>query len=141
MGEHEATVSTHISDAIGAFIYMFKDKYLALLNDHMKVFAFMLGNNGIDIQKRAILYILCDVIEHCPPKSFRNMLVFLRDNFVKAASSPDVCVRQAGIYALGKLVEKFGNSIGLPMNEVLQMCFAQFTDTRFKDADDVDDVQ
>jgi len=48
-----------------------------------------------------------------------------------------------GIYALGLLFEKTSGAVTpvLPPNDVLKHCFAQFTDSRFTDADDIDDIQ
>jgi len=138
--EQEAQLSTHISDAIGSFVEAYKERYLPLLGQYESVLAYMLGKDGLDIQKRAALYIFCDVIEHCPAESFKNMMDFLRNNFISAGQNQDTHVRQAGIYAIGQLVAKAGPNVGAPLTDIIKLCFDQFTDSKYN-VGDVEDVQ
>jgi len=139
--EQESQLSTHISDAIGSLVSVYKERYLPYLSNSMDALAYMLGNQGLDIQKRAALYIFCDVIEHCPPASYQQMLEFLRTNFVSCAQNKDSAVRQAGLYGLGMLIEKIGSGAGLPLMEVVKLCFAQYKDPKLVEQEDQEDVQ
>jgi len=139
--EQESTLSTHISDGIGALCFVWKDQYLTYLSNSMEILAYMLGDHGHDIQKRAALYIFCDVIEHCSPASYSQLLEFLRTNFVSCAQCTDAAVRQAGIYGLGMLVQKLGSKVGLPLMDIVKLCFAQFKDPKWSEAEDAEDVQ
>jgi len=142
--EQEATVSTHIADAVGALIEVYRDDFIPILETEYLTLNGLLSKDSLDIQKRAALYIFCDVVDHCSPNVLQNQLQFFVAHFKNAAGNiTDLCVRQAGIFALGLLFEKTGGALSsvLPANEVLKLCFAQFTDPRYLGRDDVEDVQ
>jgi len=103
-----------------------------------------LSADALDIQKRAVLCIFCDVVAHCSSKVLEQSQQQFAKYFEEAAGSiADVCVRQAGVFALGLLVEKSAGAISsvLPPNNILKLCFAQFSDPRFLGKDDVEDIQ
>jgi len=138
--KQESQLSTHISDAVNQFIKVYKEAYLQLLEGSMDALSYMLGPDGLDIQKACALYIFCQVIECCSPESYKSMLDFLRTSFFASCGSQDIAVRQAGLYGIGVLVEKLGPGLGLKMNDIVQACFAQFHDAKFNSGD-VEDVQ
>lgn len=138
--DQEARLSTHIADAVGAYIKVYKEKFLPYLAKYNHIISAMLGSGGLDINKRAALYIFCDVVEQCPPQSYKGMLGFLSNNFMAASTSNDHHVRQAGVYAVGLLVEKCGIESGVNLTEAIQICMQQFTNSKFTSGD-VEDVQ
>jgi len=142
--EQEATVSTNISDAVGALVKVYGDNFIPILQTEYDTLNGLLSDDSLDIQKRAALYIFCDVVEHCSTRVLENQLHFFVGHFKKAASNiEDVCVRQVGIFALGLLFEKTKGAVcsALPANDILKLCFAQFTDPRYLTQEDVEDVQ
>merc|ERR1712099_30087 len=105
--EQEATLSTHISDAVGALVKVYKDSFLPILQTEYNNLNAMLSPDALDIQKRAALYIFCDVVDHCSVQVLSSQLQFFVGHFKKAAANPkDECVRQAGVFALGLLFQK-----------------------------------
>merc|ERR1712048_1157988 len=100
------------SDAVNQLIKVYKEDYLQQLEGSMDALSYMLGPEGLDIQKDCALYI-----------------------FVQ-----DIAVRQAGLYGMGILVEKLGGNLCMKMSDIVQACFAQFKDPKFSEGD-VEDVQ
>jgi len=142
--EQEATVSTHIADAVGALVEVYGDDFIPILETEYQTLNGLLSEDSLDIQKRAALYIFCDVVDHCSANVLQKQLQFFIAHFKKAASNvTDLCVRQAGIFAIGLLFEKTAGAVSsiLPANDVLKLCFAQFTDPQYLGHDDVEDVQ
>ena len=104
----------------------------------------LLLDDSLDIQKRASLYIFCDVVQYCSTNVLQKQLQYFVAHFKKAASNlTDMCVRQAGMFALGLLFEITSAAVSsiLPPNDVLKLCFLQFTDPRYLGQDDIEDVQ
>jgi len=142
--EQEAMVSTHIADAVGALVEVYGDDFIPILETEYLTLNGLLSQDSLDIQKRAALYIFCDVVDHCSANVLQKQLQFFVGHFKNAASNlTDLCVRQAGIFALGLLFEKTTGAVSsvLPANDVLKLCFAQFTDPRYLGREDVEDVQ
>eukprot|EP00497_Spongosphaera_streptacantha_P005556 TRINITY_DN673_c1_g1_i3.p1 TRINITY_DN673_c1_g1~~TRINITY_DN673_c1_g1_i3.p1 ORF type:complete len:406 (+),score=67.54 TRINITY_DN673_c1_g1_i3:526-1743(+) len=104
--KQESRLSTHISDAVNQLIKVYKEDYLQQLEGSMDALSYMLGPEGLDIQKACALYIFVQVIECCKPESYGNMLDFLKSSFFSSCGSQDIAVRQAGLYGMGILVEK-----------------------------------
>jgi len=142
--EQEAMVSTHIADAVGALVEVYGDDFIPILETEYQTLNGLLSVDSLDIQKRAALYIFCDVVDHCSANVLQKQLQFFIAHFKNAASNvTDLCVRQAGIFAIGLLFEKTAGAVSsmLPANDVLKLCFAQFTDPQYLGHDDVEDVQ
>jgi len=142
--EQEALLSTNVSDAVGALIEVYRDDYIPVLQTEYQALSTLLSPDALDIQKRSALYILCDVVEHCSTKVLQQSQFEFANHFKNAAcNTTDQCVRQAGIFSLGLLFEKTEGAVTstLPPNDVLQLCFAQFSDPRYLAAEDVEDVQ
>merc|ERR1719410_509402 len=118
--KQESQLSTHISDAVNQFIKVYKEDYLQLLEGSMDALSYMLGPDGLDIQKACALYIFCQVIECCKPESYKSMLEFLKTSFMTSCGSPDIAVRQAGLYGMGVLVEKLQMGLGIKMTDIVQ---------------------
>lgn len=137
---HESRLSNHISDSVNQFIKVYREEYLGLLAGSMDALSYMLGPEGLDIQKACALYIFCQVIECCDPKSYANLLDVLKKSFLESCGSADIAVRQAGLYGTGVFVEKLGSAIGIPMEQILKACFMQFADAKYMDGD-VEDIQ
>merc|ERR1719336_2593490 len=72
--EQEATLSTHISDAVGALVKVYKDDFLPVLQTEYQTLNAMLSAEALDIQKRAALYIFCDVVDHCSINALKDKL-------------------------------------------------------------------
>merc|ERR1719204_1318851 len=138
--KQESRLSTHISDAVNQLIKVYKEDYLQQLEGSMDALSYMLGPEGLDIQKACALYIFVQVIECCKPESYGNMLDFLKSSLFSSCGSQDIAVRQAGLYGMGILVEKLGGNLGMKMSDIVQACFAQFNDPKFSEGD-VEDVQ
>merc|ERR1719479_484685 len=83
--ETEATLSTHISDAVGALVKVHKDDFLPVLQTEYQTLNAMLSPEALDIQKRAALYIFCDVVDHCSINVLQAQLAFFVDHFKAAA--------------------------------------------------------
>jgi len=142
--EQEARVSTHICDAVGALVEVYRDDFIPILETEYQTLNGLLSDDSLDIQKRAALYIFCDVVQHCSTNVLQKQLQYFVAHFKKAASNlTDMCVRQAGMFALGLLFEKTAGAVSsiLPPNDVLKLCFLQFTDPRFLSQEDIEDVQ
>lgn len=141
--EQEATLSTNISDAVGAMIQVYRDDFLKVLQTEYQTLNAMLSDDALDIQKRAALYIFCDVVDHCSVQVLSTQLQFFVGHFKKAAQNPkDECVRQAGIFALGLLFQKTEGKVSaaLDCNEILKLCFAQFSEPAYQEGE-IEDVQ
>jgi len=142
--EQEALLSTNISDAIGALVEVYRDDFIPVLQTEYETLNTLLSPDALDIQKRAALYIFCDVVQHCSTKVLEQSQLEFANHFKNAAcNTSDVCVRQAGIFSLGLLFEKSEGTVSstLPPTDVLNLCFAQFTAPCYQEADDVEDVQ
>lgn len=142
--EQEATVSTHIADAVGEMVKVYRDEFIPILQTEYQTLNALLSEASLDIQKRAALCIFCDVVDYCSTNVLQNQLQFFVGHFKNAASNvKDVCVRQTGIFALGLLFEKTRGAVSsvLPASDVVKLCFAQFTDPRYQGPEDVEDVQ
>jgi len=142
--EQEALLSTNISDAVGALVEVYQDDFIPVIQTEYQTLNTLLSPDALDIQKRAALYILCDVVAHCSTNVLQQSQFEFANHFKNAAcNTTDLCVRQAGIFSLGLLFEKTKGAVSLtlPPNDVLKLCFAQFTDPRYQTADDVEDVQ
>jgi len=142
--EQEASLSANISDAVGALVEVYRDDFIPILQTEWETLNALLSPDALDIQKRGALYIFCDVVEHCSTKILQQSQHEFARHFKDAASNAaDVCARQVGVFALGLLFEKSAGDVSkvLPPNDVLRLCFAQFTEQCYLDAEDVDDVQ
>jgi len=142
--EQEATLSTHIADAVGELVKVYRDEFIPILQTEYQTLNALLSEGSLDIQKRASLCIFCDVVDYCSTNVLEKQLQFFVGHFKNAAGNvKDACVRQTGVFALGLLFEKTKGAVSsaLPPNDVLKLCFAQFTDPRYLGPDDVEDVQ
>jgi len=142
--EQEATVSTQVADAVGELIKVYRDDFIPILQTEYQTLNALLSEGSLDIQKRAALCIFCDVVDYCSTNVLQSQLEFFVGHFKTAASNiKDVCVRQTGVFSLGLLFEKTKGAISsvLPVNDVLKLCFAQFTEACYLGPDDVEDVQ
>merc|ERR1719411_2181035 len=86
--ETEATLSTHISDAVGSLVKVYRDDFLAVLQTEYQTLNAMLSDDALDIQKRAALYIFCDVVDHCSVNVLASQLPVFVGHFKKAATNP-----------------------------------------------------
>jgi len=142
--EQEATLSNNISDAVGALVQVYRDDFIPVLQTEWETLNAMISPDALDIQTRASLYIFCDVVDHCSSNVLQQIQNEFAGHFQRAASNAeDAVVRQAGVFALGLLFEKSEGAVGsvISTNDILKICFSQFTDPRYQDCDDSENVQ